>query len=333
MRWLRVEPLPGRPALIRPGELLTSSPAAVTRWTLATAPAGSLLHLVRLSPGTDVLELTDALRAHGHLASPNHVFLGQPNYFGGPSGAPAPAEAVPYRPEEPWDVTVGLLDTGLAPHPWLAPWYRDEIAEVADADGDGRLDAQAGHGTFIAGLILRAAPGARLRAARLLDSHGVTDQAALLRALHRLAGERIDLLNLSFGCHTFDDRAPAGLAEALAAFPAVIACAGNTGSSRPFWPAALPTVIAVGALDGGARAAFSAHGPWVDAWAQGVGLTSSFLEFGRFRGYATWSGTSFAAALATGAAARHCRTLPPKEAVRRLLAEGRRIPDPWARAR
>src|SRR5690606_27242397 len=80
----------------------------------------------------------------------------------------------------------------------------------------------------------------------------------------------------------------------------VIACAGNTGSSRPFWPAALPTVIAVGALDGGARAAFSAHGPWVDAWAQGVGLTSSFLEFGRFRGYAPWSGASFAAALATG---------------------------------
>lgn len=328
MRSRLVEPLPGRPALIRPDELLTSSPAAVARWTLAAEPlpgADGRVHHVRLSPGTDVVDLTAALRDRGHAASPNHLLFGQPLYFGGPGGPPSPAPAPPYEPGEGCDVTVAVLDTGLAPHPWVARWYRDDIAETPDADGDGVRDRQAGHGTFVAGLVLRHAPGVRLRAVRFLDSQGVSDEAALLRALGALRGDRADVLNLSFGGHTFDDAPPLGLAEALAAFPAVVACAGNTGSPRPFWPAALPGVVAVGALDGDARAGFSAYGAWVDVWAPGVGLVSSFLDHQDFHGYATWSGTSFAAAVVTGALARLCRDLAPGDAVRHLLEDGRRV--------
>lgn len=324
-----VEPLPGRPVLIRPDELLTSSPTAVARWALASEPLPGTgrVHRVRLPPGTDVIDLTATLRDRGHAASPNHVLSGQPLFFGGPGGPPAPAAAPPYEPGEPGEVVAAVLDTGLAPHPWVARWYDDDIAETPDADGDGVRDRQAGHGTFVAGLILRHAPGVRLRVLRLLDSDGVSDEAALLRALAALRGGRTDVVNLSFGGHTFDDAPPLGLAEALAGFPAVVACAGNTASSRPFWPAALPGVVAVGALDGDGRAAFSAYGPWVDVWAQGVGLTSSFLDYGDFHGYATWSGTSFAAAVVTGALARLCRQVPPAEAVRRLLDGGRRIAD------
>ncbi|MEZ0076628.1 S8 family serine peptidase [Planotetraspora sp. GP83] len=326
MRKRLVEHIPGHPALIRPDELLTSSPAAVARWTRSATPVHNI-HLVRLSPGVDVLDLTAALRDRGHLASPNHVLVGQPLYFGGPGSRPSPARAVPYEPGKPCDVTVGVLDTGLAPHPWLREWYRDEIAETPDADGDGALDEQAGHGTFVAGLILRHAPGVRLRVLRLLDSHGAGDEARLLAALDRLRGQGVDVLNLSFGGYTFDDQPPLGLADALSAFPAAVACAGNTGSPRPFWPAALPGVVAVAALDGDARAAFSAYGPWVDACAQGVGLTSSFVEHSGFHGYASWSGTSFATAIVTGAVARLCRDMPPPDAVRQALGGSRRIPD------
>ncbi|MFC0861504.1 S8 family serine peptidase [Sphaerimonospora cavernae] len=339
MRARLVESLPDRPALIRPGELLTTAPAAVARWTLSVSPVHHptqhtrptqhlrTVHHVRLSPGVDVLDLVTTLRDRGHPASPNHVLTGQPLYFGGPHGAPSPAPAVPYEPGPPSGVTIAVLDTGVVPHPWLMPWYRDDAADTPDADGDGGLDTQAGHGTFVCGLILRRDPGVRLRAVRLLDSDGVADEAALLRALARLCAERVGVLNLSFGGYTFDDRPPLGLAEALAGFPAVVACAGNTGHSRPFWPAALPGVVAVGALDGDVRASFSAYGPWVDACAQGVGLASSFVEFGAFHGYATWSGSSFACATVVGALARLCRELPPAQAVRRLLSEGRRIPD------
>ncbi|MFC7649354.1 S8/S53 family peptidase [Streptosporangium lutulentum] len=140
-------------------------------------------------------------------------------------------------------MTVALADTGLAAHPWWQedPWFleqRREAAEVPDTDGDGELDVQAGHGTFIAGLVLRSAPGARVRPLRVLDGRGIGDEAGLLRVLARVRGERPQVLNLSFGGHTFDDR-PSPLVEtALAELTGtvVVACAGNTASDRPFWP-------------------------------------------------------------------------------------------------
>ncbi|MER5419487.1 S8 family peptidase [Streptosporangium roseum] len=336
---IRVEPVPGAPALIRPGQLLTdaSGMAAVSRWTTAVAEVDGIFR-IRLSPGVDVCDLVTAVRDRGHPASPNHVLVGQPLFFGGPASRPFPADPLP-PPEAAGDaVTVAVADTGLTAHPWWRshPWFleqRREAAELPDADGDGELDAQAGHGTFVAGLVLRSAPGARVRPLRVLDSHGIGDEAGLLRALTRLRNDPPQVLNLSFGGHTFDDHSSPLVETALAGLSAtaVVACAGNTASDRPFWPAALPGVIAVGALDAAeeARAPFSAHGPWVDACARGEWLTSSFLEHGAFRGYARWSGTSFAAAVVSGVIAAAARGRTPREAAAHVLdpLRTRQIPD------
>jgi hypothetical protein len=329
-----VEHTPGRSALIRPGVLLSRSPSAAGRWT-QTVESLDGLYVVRLSPGADPCEIAATLSAAGHEVSPNHVVIGQPLFFGGPTGAPLPAAAPAYDPGEPSRVTVGLLDTGVAPHPWFSgtEWFQDQPGEVLDADGDGLLDLQAGHGTFIAGLVLRQAPGVRLRVLRVLDSHGVGDEIGVLRALSHLRDTRVDVLVLSFGCFTYDDRPSPLLERALAAFPdtVIVACAGNTASPRPFWPAALPRVIAVGALDSGesGRARFSAYGPWVDACARGEALTSSFVDFDHFRSYAVWSGTSFSAAVVAGAIAAAARHMSPGEAASHVLdpGHGRRFPD------
>ncbi|GAA4219924.1 subtilisin family serine protease [Streptosporangium album] len=338
----RVEPIPGAPALIRPGQLLTDAAgaAAVARWTTAVSEADGIFR-VRLSPGVDVCDLATTVRDQGNLASPNHILVGQPLFFGGPASRPFPATPppAPKAPEAPEStVTVAIPDTGLTAHPWWQerPWWRDqrrEAAEPPDSDGDGRLDAQAGHGTFIAGLVLRSAPGVRVRPLRVLNSHGIGDEAGVLRALARLRNDPPQVLNLSFGGHTFDDH-PSPLMEAALrelTDTAVVACAGNTASDRPFWPAALPEVIAVGALDASeeTRAPFSAHGPWVNACARGEWLTSSFIEYEAFRGYACWSGTSFAAAVVSGAIAAAAGSRTPKEAAAHILdpARTRQIPD------
>lgn len=317
-------------ALIRPGQLLAdrSAVSAVAQWTQAVAEADGVCR-IRLTPGVDPCELVVRLREEGHRASPNHVVVGQPLFFGGPASRPFPAEPVDFtaRPAR-HPVTVGVLDTGIAPHRWWSgsDWYTAlgrECADLPGSSGDGRLGAQAGHGTFVAGLILRGAPEAALRVTRVLDSDGIGDEAGVLRALHRLRERAPQVLNLSFGGHTFDDKPSPLLADALAGLPATVtvACAGNTGADRPFWPAALPGVIGVGALDsaGESRAPFSAYGPWVDACAPGEWLTSAFLEVGDFAGYARWSGTSFAAALVTGAIAEAARERTPAEAAAHLL--------------
>ncbi|MQA93933.1 MAG: S8 family serine peptidase [Streptosporangiales bacterium] len=220
-------------------------------------------------------------------------------------------------------VTVAVLDTGIAPHPWWSgtDWFAEvsrDAADLPDADLDYRLDAQAGHGTFVAGLVLRAAPTARLIVARVLDADGVGDDLRLLRALGGPPG-RADVINMSFGGYTLDDGPSplvARVVATLARHRAIVAAAGNDASGRPYWPAALPEVIAVGALDAAGRpAAFTNRGRWVDTYAPGTDVTSTFLTFDgprpavrgidpdAFDGYAIWSGTSFAAAAISGAIA------------------------------
>jgi subtilisin family serine protease len=345
-----VEPVAGRPALVRRDQLLVAGPdmpaveRLARRWydSWHEEPGACRLRL-RTRARVDVCELAAELsgdRRHRSLAvAPNHLVHGQPMWWSGPADLPRPAPPIDpppiasaassddssADPKAAPPVTIAVLDTGLAPHPWYdtLEWYaeqRDEVAEVLDADLDYELDAQAGHGTFIAGVLLQYAPTARIRAKRVIGGDGVGDELDVIRALTWLAEwGQADVVNLSLGCHTYDDRPSPVLAQAIAALgrrTVVVACAGNAASDRPFWPAALKTVIAVAALDGDDRAWFSNYGWWVDACAPGVDIASCFVRFDGpiegswqrlagidpddFRGYATWSGTSFAAPMVAG---------------------------------
>jgi subtilisin family serine protease len=143
-----------------------------------------------------------------------------------------------------------------------------------------------------------------------------------------LARSGVQVLNVSFGCQTEDGQPPLVLSTAIDRLPSdvlVVAAAGNfggistaasvsdTAARGPAWPAALDDVIAVGALDeAGVVASFSPTAPWVDVYAPGVRLASTYLdELFRVRandsvqtvtptGFARWSGTSFSAALVSG---------------------------------
>ncbi|SDC92750.1 S8 family peptidase [Actinokineospora iranica] len=309
---------PGGPAecLVRRGQLLVPRAGldravrALDRWIEAVDPAEHAT--LRLRPGA----AADCVRIAAEVAdlvpvSANHVhtvLVGAP-ILHGTGAAPVPAPLPPEPPRVRWDppVTVLMLDTGIDPHPWFVgrPWFGRWDLEVLDADHDRVPDRQAGHGTFVAGVVLSHAPGATLRQFPVLSSQGLTDDrtvAATLRRARHLSAVRpdpVDVLLLTAGCHTADDRCPPVLARELAHWPTVVAAAGNTGTTRPFWPAALPTVTAVGALSpDGSRAPFSNHGPWVDRWAPGVDIVSSHVRLtgdGREYGGARWSGTSFAA--------------------------------------
>jgi subtilisin family serine protease len=358
-----VEPTGGRPALIRRDQILVAGHDApvveglVRRWSDSRHDEPGVCRLrLRAAARVDVCELAAHLSGDGpprRLAvAPNHLVHGQPMWWSGPADLPRPAPPidVPTAAAAARPVTVAVLDTGLSPHPWYddREWYaeqRDEVAEVLDADLDYELDAQAGHGTFIAGVVLQHAPTARIRARKVIGSDGIGDEFDVIRALTWLAEwGRADIVNLSAGCHTYDDRPSPVLARAVSRLrtgngTVVVACAGNAATDRPFWPAALKEVIAVAALDGGERAWFSNYGWWVDACAPGVGVASSFVRFDGprprsrqrvsgidpddFLGYATWSGTSFAAPAVAGAVARMAAAedLPATVAADRVLSE------------
>lgn len=362
----------GRHTVVRRDQILADPPDGerlderLARWSRGREEAGSVARVhLRPEAGVNVGELVADLRGEsggGHrTASPNHVVRGEPGWWAGPWGVPDPAPPlpVPTAPPVARPTTVAVLDTGLAPHPWFdgRDWYlaqRDDgIDEVVDADLDHELDSQAGHGTFVAGILLQRAPAARLLIRRILGSDGICDEYDLVNALQELHSYRhrgadpIDVINLSLGCYTFDDRPTPVVERAVRAFgdPTIlVACAGNDGSDRPFWPAAMDDVLAVAALDaqGDDRAGFSNYGPWVDACAQGEDVHSSFVVFDgpnpaiggsdpdRFRGFARWSGTSFATPAVAGAIAARSQALgmPAAGAARELLdPAGARILD------
>jgi subtilisin family serine protease len=286
------------------------------------------------------------------VVGPNHFFFGHTHNRWHGTTPPNPADAhraIPTRPDLPGHGTrVAILDTG-ATNGWFPSTVSGPPDAVTEA-GDGSLALDAGHGTFVTGVVLQHAPGADVVVAPVLVGN-FTDEVSLVEALLALP-EDIDVINLSLGGYTAGDLPPVGLQSALETLRerkpdlVVVASAGNDGWSRPSSPAALKGVIAVAALgaDRHTRAAFSNFGPWVDAAAPGQDVDSSFLEWDGpiqlengvgdgvkhdFDGWATWSGTSFAAPAVAGAIAALASTGMGASAAADRLIHGagvRRLP-------
>jgi hypothetical protein len=286
------------------------------------AVAGLPVQAFLLPSGVNLPELVTELRqSTGGQPPPNvglnHVFCGEPDYHGGPYGEPYNTKGFSEAPySKPAEVApaIAVLDTGYDQavqqlHPGLV-WRLDYTP--ADQENavlpSGYIAPEGGHGLFIAGIIMRLAPHVAIRQVKVLDPAGVTDDATAAVGLAR-AGAPV--VNLSFGGYTHENTPPTALATALARYPDVVmvAAAGNNHEARKFWPAAFPQVVAVGAVDtrhaAPKRAVFSNYGPWVDVYAPGVQIQSTYLKaMWKLRsdptarlinGYATWSGTSFAA--------------------------------------
>ena len=197
-------------------------------------------------------------------------------------------------------------------------------ADEPDANGDRWLDPVAGHGTFIAGIIERVAPGCAVEVVKVLGPQGDGSESAIVAAIDAIAtsADPPAFLNLSFGGHVWE-RAPLLTTAVLRAQrrgTVVVASAGNDGTCRPTLPAAIPGVVSVGALGPNGPARFSNYGDWVRASAPGVDVVSSFFaafdgpalpldgrDADEFREWARWSGTSFAAPAVIGALVREMR--------------------------
>ncbi|MET0324413.1 MAG: S8/S53 family peptidase [Ilumatobacteraceae bacterium] len=240
------------------------------------------------------------------------------------------------------------LDNCVVHRPWrsLASVGRWDDEDEPDDDGVGRLDYQAGHGTFISGIIRQLCPDALVHHRGVLTSYGDGDDASVIAAIERAVrqlGDDIDIVVMSFGTYGENDQPPpmAGAIEALLQHSLVIASAGNDGTNRRYFPAALPGVIGVGALGPAGRAAFSNFGSWVDACAIGVDVVSTFFTdfddrrsddrlVDEYRGWARWSGTSFSGPKVAAAVAQelYLHGGTAKEAWRRLSPPtALRLPD------
>ena len=260
---------------------------------------------------------------------------------------------------------VAVVDTGIAEEVrgdgWLASiprvtvddlsthWH-DANVDPLDADPqDGLLDVFAGHGTFVAGIVARVAPGAEIRVYRAVGPGGAGSELDVACAVVRAVREGADVVNLSLGTQTLFDEPSLAMSVALDLVADVeeetgrrvvlVAAAGNYGDEGRTWPAAFGRVVAVGGLTAELRpSTWSSRGPWVDLSTVGEGIVSTYVQgvrnpaFGREThfgpdAFASWVGTSFAAPQVSGAVARTMTELgvTGPEAVRALLAAGRPV--------
>jgi subtilisin family serine protease len=314
------------------------------------------------APLEDILcRLEDA--SHGEFeVTPNHVLFGCPVWGMDPYGDPRlPVQGDP-KPQLGGDgagVIVAVVDSGV-------PWGREENPLLGGVETwpseeepwsysgpEPVLSGPQGHGSFVAGVVRQAAANATVRSYRALDTDSVTDEWYLGHQLLLVLSGGARVINLSLGATTRADQTLMGLSalEAAAhqerhghgpAAPIVVAAAGNQDSSRKVYPAADPWTISVGAVKvtggkkaGPERAGFSNHGGWVDVYARGVDVVSSYEakpyrpsaasgDLLHFDGTAVWSGTSFAAPYIS---AKVAEILQSKPGLGRdeVLAEMRRL--------
>ncbi|NJC72031.1 type VII secretion-associated serine protease mycosin [Planosporangium thailandense] len=261
---------------------------------------------------------------------------------------PAPWAQQRLAPQRLWSltrgggVTVAVVDSGVDGG---VRQLAGKVSAGVDVRTRQRADSDCvGHGTFVAGLIAASpvdgtgfaglAPGVRILPVRVTTAADGRS-ADLARGIRDAADAGAKVINVSIAAEQPSAELEAAVAYAAGRDAVVVAAVANqkqSGNPRTY-PAAYPSVVAVGAVDrGDAPASFSESGSYVDLAAPGVDMVSLGP---RGNGHLQGSGTSFAAPLvaATAALVRSYHPRLSAAQVRHRLEvtadhPGRAVPDP-----
>ena len=240
---------------------------------------------------------------------------------------------------------VAVLDTGIdASDPDLAGVVLTGAARsFTPEDASGRPDPE-GHGTHVAAIIGartgNGVGGAGVAAVRIIpvtiaDADGSTTPSALASGVRYASARGARVINISFGGRGYSKLEQDAIDDAVRAGALVVVAAGNDGGAQggPEYPGAYRQVLTVGAVGATGRVLpISERGPQVAIAAPGKDVASvppRSLPGVAAAGLVSRTGTSMAAAVVSGAAARLFAAHPRWSAqqVRAvLLATARDVP-------
>lgn len=235
------------------------------------------------------------------------------------------------------DVIVAVVDSGVSAHKDLQgailPGYdvvRPGSDAHADTDGHGTEMASliAGRGRGSSSGILGIAPAADVLPVKATTTGGRGTSITLGDGIKWAAENKASVINVSAGIGDSSNMRD-GVAAAAAADSVVVAASGNRSlQTRVEYPAAIPGVLAVGAVDkNGKPASFSTTGPEVKICAPGTAIAAAEPP----NKYVAIDGTSPATAIVSGAVALVRAKFPQlsaQEVIHRLTATATDIGKP-----
>jgi len=233
-------------------------------------------------------------------------------------------------------VLVAVLDAGFdLSHPILSGHISPNGYDTRDGDadpndlgngyddyGEGTPDSAVGHGNFVAGMVLLSAPDATILPIRVMDDEGYGNGPALAEGIRYAVARKARVLNVSAHpalLQALDVRV--ALDEARMRGAVVVASAGNDGRPGLGPIAGDSRSVSVGAVNGHFEVAEFSNSAFLTeeltVYAPGVDLYGPMTR----GAMGMWSGTSFSAGIASGAAALWLELEPasPPDAVQERI--------------
>lgn len=225
-------------------------------------------------------------------------------------------------PRRSGSFSIGMIDTGVASHPALVG------AQVVSRDfSHGHSAIPTGHGTAVASILVSDGASS-IHVANIFrggEAAQFTSADSIASALEWMVANRVPVINMSLSGprNAILDRL---ILRSSSRGTVIVAAAGNSGpTAPPAYPAALPSVIAVTAVDSNLRVyRYANQGPYLDVAARGVNELAARVSGGT----ALFTGTSFATPHVAAWLA-NCMTAATMGAcTQRLIANARDLGQP-----
>jgi hypothetical protein len=202
-------------------------------------------------------------------------------------------------------------------------WGWDFVNNDSDVMDDN------GHGTSVAGVVSRIAPGSQLYIAKVIDSNGTGYESTILEALQWCMNNNVSVISFSIGSGSYagfcDSNIVADLANtAVSQGIFVVAATGNDGNSSLKSPSCASNVTRVASTNKQDEISnFSNGGEMIDVLSPGENILVPVLG----NGFDLRSGTSLSAPMVASAAAivLENETLSPYDLKYRLRSTGKPI--------
>jgi subtilisin family serine protease len=174
-----------------------------------------------------------------------------------------------------------------------------EQSTAAILEGLPPLPGRFGHGTMVAGLVHLVAPTAKILPLKAFNADGTSQLSDIIRAIYYAVDNGAGVVNMSFSVNESSQALMRAVAYATSHRVICVAAVGNQGKEMVVYPAAYRNVIAVASTSiTDLRSVFSDYGDAVVKLAAPGETLITTYPGGH---YAAVAGTSFSAALVSGA--------------------------------